>query len=76
MSYKSTNIKGKDQSGNIVIPKPDYLQNFVQFVIKHLVEYDEKVATGQSMDWRIKEALLLILCSIRDNIVGAKEIKE
>ena len=75
MGYTSGKRKKNKTSGKSVAPRPDYLHMFLEFALKNMVEYDEKIAAGESVDWRIKEALMFAIGTIRDNITGQKDLK-
>ena len=51
-------------------PRPDYLHQFLEFTVKNLNEYAEKINSGQGADWRIKEALMFAILTLRDEIMG------
>ena len=70
VGYSSGKRKKNKQSGKSVDPKPDYLHWFLEFALKNMVEYDQKIAAGEPVDWRIKEALMFAIGTIRDNIVA------
>ena len=56
-------------------PRPDYLHKFLEFTIKNLNEFGEKIQSGQGADQRIKETLMFAICSLRDEIMGQKDLK-
>jgi len=48
--------------------KPDYLYPFLTYAVNNMTEYKEKFTSGQAPDWRIKEALLLAVGHLEDEI--------
>lgn len=54
--------------------KPDYMHAFIEFVVQHLNEYKERVNTNQQVDWRIKEALIFAIGTIKDELEKDKEV--
>ena len=72
--YSSEKPK-KSKKGKRVDPKPDYLFGYIQWAVKNLREYDEMVAAGQNPDWRIKEALMYTIGTLRDEIMNQKTMK-
>lgn len=73
--YSST-VKKVKKNGKIVKKrgKPDYLHSFLEFVVNHLNEYKQKIGAGEPVDWRIKEALIFAIGTIKDELENAKEI--
>ena len=55
--------------------QPDYLSQFLGFAVKNLNEYNAKIANNEVIDWRIKEALMFAIGTIRESIWKVKEIK-
>jgi len=55
--------------------KPLFLQPFLQYAVKNLNEYNSQFSMGNKPDWRIKEALMYSIGSIRDEILDQKELK-
>ena len=51
--------------------KPDYLHNFLQFCVNNLNQYTQQ----ENPDWRIKEAILYSIGSLRDLIDRHKDLK-
>jgi hypothetical protein len=62
--------KGKKSKGNMI-----YLPKFLEFTVKNLNTYNEKIQTPEGADWRIKEALLWSISSIKDEICSDKNLK-
>lgn len=56
-------------------PKPDYLHAFLAYAVSNLDQYNAKIQTGEGADWRIKEALMYAIGTIRDEIASQKELK-
>ena len=48
--------------------QPDYLEGFLQFCAKNLQQYSQAVATGQALDWRVKESILYAIGSLFEEI--------
>ena len=46
--------------------KPEYLYPFLSFATNNMTQYNEQLANGANPDWRIKEALLFAVGSLRD----------
>ena len=55
--------------------KPDYLHLFVTYVGQMLVDFNTKLSAGQQVDWRMKEALIFAIGTIKDEIQDAKDIE-
>lgn len=55
--------------------KPDYLHKFLEFVVKNLNEYNEQVKANPNTDWRIKEALMCSIGTLREQIRKQKDLK-
>ena len=55
--------------------KPEYLHLFLNFAVKNLNEYQEKISSGQGADFRIKEALMFAIACLVDEINGQKDLK-
>ena len=72
--YSSDKPK-KSKKGKRIAPKPDYLFGYIQWAFQNLKEYDEKAAAGQNPDWRIKEALMYTIGTLRDEIMDQKTMK-
>jgi hypothetical protein len=56
-------------------PKPDYLHDFLQYCVQNLTQYQNNVQQGIDADWRIKEAIMFAIGTIRDEIVSQKDLK-
>jgi hypothetical protein len=52
-----------------------YLPKFLEFAVKNLNEYNQKIQTAEGVDWRIKESLLWSITSIKDEICAHKDLK-
>jgi len=65
-----TNDKGKKTK-----PKPDYLHQFLKYTVENLETYDQKVVSQEGADFRIKEALMYAIGTLREEIMGDKELK-
>ena len=48
--------------------KPDYLVPFLNYMANNMTEYQQKTQQGIYVDWRIKEALLLAVGHLEDEI--------
>ena len=57
--YKSQNKKGV---------KPDYLVPFLNFIMNKMQEYGDAVKSGSNPDWRLKEALILAVGCVEENM--------
>ena len=66
----------KGKKGKYIRHMPDYLQKFLEFTVKNLNEYNDKIAKGEGADWRIKEALMFSICVLREEIMGQKELSK
>ena len=60
----------KKKKGKKKAPKPDYLGGFLQFALDNLNTYATNLQAGTPTDWRIKEALMFAIGTIRDEIVS------
>jgi importin-7 len=69
-SQKKQKKKGKSKRG-----KPDYLHPFLAFAVKNLTEYNSKITSGEGADFRIKEAILYAIGTLKDEIWGEKDLK-
>jgi len=56
--------------------KPDFLYPFLTYATSNMVEYQQMIASGANPDWRIKEALLLAVGSLRETIDQQKKLNE
>ena len=56
-------------------PKPDYLHGFLQYAVSNLTTYQNMISSGTTTDWRIKEAIIFAIGTIRDEIVSQKDLK-
>ena len=52
-----------------------YLPKFLEFSVNNLNEYNAKIQTAEGADWRIKEAILWAITSIKDEICTQKDLK-
>ena len=50
------------------------MEPFLAYAIKNLDEYQSKVAAGEGVDWRIKEALMFSIATIREHIWKSKDL--
>lgn len=66
VTYKTT--KGKNT-------KPDYLFPFLNYAASNMSQYQEQVNAGGSPDWRIKEALIIAIGNLTEQINRWKELK-
>ena len=70
-SYSSQNADGgKRKKGQ----KPDYLFPFLNYVSENLQQYAQQIAQGANPDWRVKEALLYAVGSLKDQIENQAEL--
>ena len=53
----------------------DFLPLFLDWAVKNLNEYNQKIETAEGADWRIKEALLFAITCIKDEICSVKDLK-
>lgn len=66
----------KKKKGSKKTLKPDYLHKFLEFVVKNLNEYNGKVQSGEGADWRIKEALLFSISTLKEEIMSQKDLRQ
>jgi len=69
-NYSSENVGGKKKKG----AKPDYLFPFLNYVSENLAQYATQVASGATPDWRVKEALLYAVGSLKDQVECQPEL--
>ena len=74
--YSSTAKKVQKKNGKMKKKKgkPDYLHAFVTYVVNMLTEYQQKIQSGQGADWRVKEALIYAIGSLKDEIQDTQDI--
>lgn len=60
-----------DYKSNKKSKKPDYLHQFLQYCVNNLNEYNNQ----QSPDWRIKEAILYSIGSLRDQVNNFRDLR-
>ena len=71
----SSGKKIKKKNGGVKYPKPDYLHKFLEFSVKNLNEYAAKISSGEGADFRIKEAIMYAIGTIKDEIWSQKDLK-
>ena len=71
----SSQKKKKKKGGKSKRGKPDYLHPFLAFAVKNLEEYNGKIASGEGADFRIKEAIMYAIGTLKDEIWGEKDLK-
>ena len=54
---------------------PDYLHKFLKFAIDNLDQYNVNIQSSQGVDWRIKEALMYSIGTLKDEIDTQKDLK-
>jgi len=47
----------------------------LQYCVQNLTQYQTNVQQGIDADWRIKEAIMFAIGTIRDEIVSQKDLK-
>ena len=50
------------------------MEFFIEWVFKNMIEYEEKRVCGKEVDWRIKEALMVVIGAIKDNIAEQEDL--
>lgn len=56
--------------------KPEYLHKFLGFAIQNLEQYNLKIQSEEGADWRIKEALMFSIGTLKDEIDSQKDLKK